>query len=86
MYTDLDFVDVISLQHLPEVLIEILLCDSVLFSPCKKTILLDLGSGDNLKLVTQSLQVLDDCHMSVGNHSAADDGNSKFFHDHFLSV
>ena len=81
MYADLDFVDVISLQHLTEVLIQVLLIQSILLAPCHKSVLLDFGSRYDLQVVAKSFQVLDNGHMSVRDHTAADDGNSHFFHD-----
>ena len=81
VYADLDFIDVISLQHLTEVLIQVLLIQSILLAPCHQSVLLDFGSRYDLQIVAESFQILDNGHMSVRDHTAADDTNSQFFHD-----
>ena len=81
VYADLDFVDVISLEHFTEVLIQVLFCDAILLAPCKEFVFVDLSSSDNLEVLSALVEVLNNGHVSVGNHSAADDGDSEFFHD-----
>ena len=74
------FIDVISLQHLTEICVQIFFCDAVFFAESLQTFRDNLGSGYNLEVISAFFQILDNCHMSVRNHAASDNGDSHLFH------
>ena len=65
VYANFYFVDVISLEHLSEVLIEAVLRKAVLLAPCHKPVLVDLCSGYHAKILSSLVEVLDYCHVTV---------------------
>ena len=55
VYAYLNFVNIISLEHFAEILIKILLVDTVLLSECFESVLLNFGSSNNLDVLSALL-------------------------------
>ena len=78
--TDFDFVDVVSLQHFTEVRIQIFFRDPILLAPCFQPVFFDFSCSNDCQVLTALLQVLDNRHVPVRDHAAADDRDSDFLH------